>query len=798
MNNIRYIKKKEEKKLNTYLNEGNKGHCVLEILEKKKFFIPLKNTELTGTIKLPFADLHLKQKFSFSREEFDQTIQALYRFPLPGNAAVKEVVVNFGDTQIKTILKERSKAEKNFKQAVVDGKQAALVSRESPNVFTLRISGIHPDEIVKIDTHYVQILRPINGGYEFRLPLTTFPRYVRDDEFQSRHARGQPLALLRDPQHRFSMDIEVYGADKIDSKSFEINRNEENITISDVIPNRDLILNLTVSKKEHPTIQLITHDDEDYIYFGVLATPPETTDKVKMLSFVEAIDHSGSMGSPDVEGSKWNISDFVAKMTYLEIKDNAKQIYIGAFDTQTWWIEVKNQDYLEEFLSRRFGGGGTHLGAAIEEGIHKHKNIGDATKYNIIITDAQVSDYGRLFRLADKIRDMNQHLVIICIDTAPNAYIPIEMARRAGGLSFFLDSSAGSDMINAVEHISRYWRDPLGNLQIKVDTNLDDIELEHSQGLHKGNMLELGDLTKNMARWAVGRVSKRKNQSLQFTLLVDGKEYDKIKIGSGEEKNPFIKDVFGVNRINYLESLINARYNSDDLTQLLIKIGYNLKLKDNQEMIYSDNKLKLTRQSLDELLVDISLKFGLVSKETSFIAVTEREGKVTDTYIVPNAIPKNAPPLGPPVSFKSYAMSAPAPPGAPQRTAQMSSPRRQNAFMSINSGIKNLLGGSSRSSRGSRSHPSREKEYARKKEIFKGKTKKGEFYISKEKIKLSSIEVSGEVPNDAELFIYLKGESTPSVIIDLARVKLLGKRPLNIYGYIRLESNVDGVKIKLR
>lgn len=761
--------------MQTYLNAKDRGFPVLEGGEN--MFIPLKDTNLTGKITIPFADLTLNQKFLFSLEEYDKTIEAVYRFPISGNAAIKDVSVKFGDTEIKTKLKKRKKAEKEYEQARKEGKQATLVSREAPNVFTLRVAGIHPDENVEIKTHYIQILRPIDEGFEFRLPLTTAPRYVRDDELKSQHAKGEPLALMVDPQHSFSMRIKISGASKITSKTHDVVVKNNVVSISEVVPNKDLILELAIQKKKHPSFRLITYREGDSLYFGILASPPETTKKVKKISFVEAIDHSGSMS-----GAKWKVSDFIAKMTYSEIEELSSEVYIGVFDTNTWWIKVDNQSKLEEFLQRKYGGGGTHLGVAIEEGIYKHNK--KDTAYNVIITDAQVSDYGRLFRLADKIRELNQRLIIVCVDSAPNSFIPIEMARRAGGLSFFLSSSAEGDMVNAVEHISRYWKEPIGTVEIKIAGN-DDLNVEHSQGLHKGNTLELGELTKNMSRWAVGRIKGDLHPELKFELLVNGKKEDEIALSNGEE-NKVIKDIFGTHRINYLECLINARYSPEDLNSLLTSIGYSIKIE-GKERIYEDSKLRETRENLDELLAELGLEFGLASKETSFIAVTKREGRIEDTVVVPNALPEG---------WEAQPMPAPGMvPGSPPRGARVmnflsptSSSISSKPKMKTEKASKRMY----KLGEGEKNVPPGETKI-----IFKGKTKKGVFFESKEKIKLSSIKVLGTVPKDGKIFIYLNNDSTPVATINLERVKLLGERPLNIHGIVRIESNVDGVEVKI-
>src|SRR5438132_895396 len=83
------------------------------------------------------------------------------------------------------------------------GRPAAPAARETPGVFTLKVTGLQPDQEVTVETAYVQLARPAGGGWSLRIPLTVAPRFVRNDEQGSRAPQGQPLALARDPGHRF-------------------------------------------------------------------------------------------------------------------------------------------------------------------------------------------------------------------------------------------------------------------------------------------------------------------------------------------------------------------------------------------------------------------------------------------------------------------------------------------------------------------------------------------------------------------------------------------------------------------
>jgi hypothetical protein len=79
-------------------------------------FVPLKRTVLTGDVAGPLASLRLTQVFGFptlAPGDWEHVcpsagvVEALFRFPLPGDAAVTGVRVRFGEVEIRAELKAR-------------------------------------------------------------------------------------------------------------------------------------------------------------------------------------------------------------------------------------------------------------------------------------------------------------------------------------------------------------------------------------------------------------------------------------------------------------------------------------------------------------------------------------------------------------------------------------------------------------------------------------------------------------------------------------------------------------------
>ena len=182
-------------------NSRPDGFGVLEVVPGRilrasdpRLFVPLKRTELSGEVTGPLADLRLTQIFGYTADQCDKTLEAVYRFPLPGDAAVTGVTARFGERGDSRRTQGARARRSRLQRGQTAGPPGRPCHRESPDVFTLRIAGLQPDQEIRVETMYVQLARMEGQEWTLRIPLTTSPRYVREDEANSRHAQGQPLA----------------------------------------------------------------------------------------------------------------------------------------------------------------------------------------------------------------------------------------------------------------------------------------------------------------------------------------------------------------------------------------------------------------------------------------------------------------------------------------------------------------------------------------------------------------------------------------------------------------------------
>jgi Ca-activated chloride channel family protein len=656
-----------------YENSRPDGVGVLEIKSgpeapegQPRRFVPLKRTELRGEVVGPLASLRVVHVYRYSNEEYAQVLEAVYRFPLPGDAAVTGLRVQFGDVEIRTELKERPEAEAEYEEARRQGNQAALLSRESPDVFTLQVAGIQPDQDVIVETSYVQLGRAEGAGWSLRVPLTTAPRYVRSDELTSRHAQGQPLFLLRDPGHRFSLDVNLFGAGSVNSPTHGVTVSPEGDHVrvrlreGEVVPDRDCVLSWQPEQEgDRPTFHLWLHDDRatEQVYFLALLAPPAARDPDRFIprEVILLVDHSGSMTGP-----KWAATDWAVKKFLSELSER-DTFALGLFHNQTRWFAKTTRradaGTIEDaihFLERHTDSGGTELGVALEQALHLKRAEGDTARHVLVITDAEVSDTGRVLQLADQEaqREDRRRISDLCIDAAPNSFLALELAERGGGIARFLTSDPEQeDISTALDEVLADWAQPvLTGLQLEI--NRPEVQAAGRAVLRGGedgtSRIDLADLPAGRTRWIVGRVPRGVSTDLTFRVLSSGGREVKsrrLDLAGETHTRPALKALFAARRLLGLELLIHSGYTGAELDHQLRRLGYDPEKvqgagPDEQPMLYAENAREERERALRRLLVEESLAHGLICSETAFVAVRTEHGKpIEGTVAVANALP---------------------------------------------------------------------------------------------------------------------------------------------------------------
>ncbi len=151
---------------------------------------PLKHTDVKADVSGFIARVNITQTFQNPTED---AIEAVYVFPLPHEAAVDSMTMVIGERKVVGLIKRRDEARRIYEHALMQGQTAALLEQERTNIFTQSVGNIAPNQEVKIQISYVDVLKYDMGEYEFYFPMVVGPRFIPGAPVSSPDSTPQEL-----------------------------------------------------------------------------------------------------------------------------------------------------------------------------------------------------------------------------------------------------------------------------------------------------------------------------------------------------------------------------------------------------------------------------------------------------------------------------------------------------------------------------------------------------------------------------------------------------------------------------
>uniref|UniRef100_A0A8P4K2P7 von Willebrand factor A domain-containing protein 5A n=1 Tax=Dicentrarchus labrax TaxID=13489 RepID=A0A8P4K2P7_DICLA len=147
------------------------------LLTAQKEPVPLKSVEVELEVRDHVATV--VSTLNYENKE-DKPLEAVFVFPLPGDAAVCHFSATIGQRQIVAEVKEKQEAREEYDDALSSGQQAFLLeeSEQSPDIFSLSVGSLPPGESASIRLEYVtELAVQADDGLRFCLPAVLNPRY---------------------------------------------------------------------------------------------------------------------------------------------------------------------------------------------------------------------------------------------------------------------------------------------------------------------------------------------------------------------------------------------------------------------------------------------------------------------------------------------------------------------------------------------------------------------------------------------------------------------------------------------
>lgn len=563
---------------------------------------PLLSTTADVNIAGVIADVKITQVYV---NRGDKAIEAIYVFPTSTKSAIYEMIMYIGQKVVKATIDKKEEARESYERAKSEGKTSSLLEQERPNVFQMNVANILPKDTIKIEIKYTELLVPEKGIYSFIFPTVVGPRYsspvnksMENDSFVEipYQKEGEKPSYDFDLKLRLTTPIPITYIDcnthqiiksKIDDYNYEVNLEPTDKKKG----NKDFILTYSLKDKKIQT-GLMLSENKDEKYFLLMIQPPERVKSEKMPNreYIFVVDVSGSM-----YGFPLEVSKALIRRILNDLKPSEKfNIIFFSGDSKVLFSDLKeannyNKKLADSMLTLARAGGGTELIEALKTAYSFEVNP-NSSRSVLLITDGYISCEKDAF---DLVRENlgNTNLFTFGIGSSVNRYLIEGLSRVGKGETFVVTNVMESVAIT--DKFFEYISSPI----------LTDITVEYN-GFETYDQ-EPRFIPDVFAERPIIIIGKWKNKA-SGEIIVKGI--------SGDEKLSLTIPVsmFGIidnsNALRYL-------WARDRLTRL-------------SDYASIDDEAKYK----DEI-TEIGLKYNLMTKFTSFIAIDEENRRISEEIV---------------------------------------------------------------------------------------------------------------------------------------------------------------------
>ena len=505
--------------------------------------------------------------------------------------------MKIGDQIIVAKIKEREAAKQEFDTAKKEGKSASLLEQNRPNVFSMSLANIMPQDQIEIELRYTELLVPTNGVYEVVFPTVVGPRYSSQPESsapkEDAFVKSPYLHQGKSPSSTLHISARVSAGVPIQDLSCASHKispqwqspTVAQLTLDDADPfqgNRDFVLRYRLAG-DQITSGLLLYQGEDENFFLYMAQPPQrvTAEDIPAREYIFVVDVSGSMDGFPLNTSKQLLKDLIGQLRPSDLFNVV--LFAGDSTVLSAKSLPANQENIAgaiRLLEQQRGSGGTELLAAIKTAMSLPREA-NVSRSVVLVTDGYISGEQGVF---DYIRDNLDQCNVFSfgIGTAVNRYLIEGVAKAGMGEPFIVTQESEAPAIAA--KFRAYIQSPL----------LTDIQIRSSgfdtYDVHPGHLPDL------MAQRPVILFGKWRGP-VSGTFELHG------KTGRGD----------------YVTRLDVASVQPDEANRALRSLWARSRIAELSD--YGSRNLAADKA---KEITSLGLKYSLLTQYTSFIAVLEQ------------------------------------------------------------------------------------------------------------------------------------------------------------------------------
>jgi Ca-activated chloride channel family protein len=444
---------------------------------------PILNTDVEILVTGLISRATVRQRFQNMTAGW---VAGIYVFPLPDDAAVDHLRMRVGPRLIEGVIRERGEAKQTYEQAKREGKRASLVEQERPNIFTTSVANIGPGDEITVEIEYQQTLRLDQGRVRLRFPMVVGPRYIpgtpqpaaelgagsggrgwaQDTDRVTDASRITPPVRhpSKGPINPVTLTINLAPGFPLAHLTssyhpIEVGRPTDDrylVTLTDgpVPADRDFELVWQPAEGQAPTAAVFTQQREGETYALVLVTPPAPARGPVALEMrglppqhrtprevIFVIDTSGSMHGRSIEEAKAALQLALSRLA------PADTFNIIQFNSWTDALYAQPQPATRErlaearrYVERLCATGGTEMLPALQRALSRGEDSGGRLRQVIFLTDGAIGDEVELFGTIQQ-RLGESRLFTIGIGSAPNSHFMHKAAQFGRGTYTYIGKS---------------------------------------------------------------------------------------------------------------------------------------------------------------------------------------------------------------------------------------------------------------------------------------------------------------------------------------------------------------------
>jgi len=533
-------------------------------------FLPIKYHRVEVEIDNQVAQVEIDQAFL---NEADFALEATYIFPLPEDAAISDFAMYVDGERLEGRILDKEKARAIYEDIVRRRQDPALLEYVGRNMFQAQVFPIPAHSERRIQIAYTQVLSQDSGLVRFVYPLNTekfSPRPLEEVTISVDVRSQAPIRAVYSPSHDIAISRQ---SETHVTASYEA---------SDVTPTTDFELFYSLSSEDIGASLITYRQGGEDGFFLLLVAPKADFGRQEVVAkdVMMVVDVSGSMAGEKLEQAQEAVQ-FILDHLNPDDRFNILAFSTGVDLYASTLQSAGRADDAEDFVRGLTAMGGTNINDALLQALGKLP--GERPEIIVFLTDGLptvgVQEAGPIIVNVREAAGPTVRLFAFGVGDDVNTVLLDSIAQENRGASDYV--RPGEDIAQTVSGFYEKVSTPvLTDISLDFgDINVLDVYPQPLPDLFAGSQLVV-----------VGRYRGEGTVTLGLSGVANGEEQT---FSYGGQVFPAES-----REMDFLPRLWATR-----------KIGYLL----NQIRLYG------TEQELVDEIVDLSLRYGVMTPYTSFL-----------------------------------------------------------------------------------------------------------------------------------------------------------------------------------